>query len=121
MTSFFCAIIALAFCLQLVPSAEANAATPFLEGTKVGESATHRCTIVPMGFDDEHEYFTLVVRSDTSITYGIKAKAKFGVVDISKVVESGRNPSVTAKLIKLDYHKTKPLANVEVEITKISD
>ena len=117
----FHALASAAVSLMLVQSAAANAATPFLEGTKVGESATHRCSIIPMGFDDEFEYFTLVVSSDTRITYGIKAKAKIGVVDVSKVVVSGRSPSVTATLLKMDYHKTKPIANVEVEITKVTE
>ena len=106
--------------LFLIQSAAADAATPFLENTKIGESATHRCIVIPMGFDDEYESFTLVVQSDTRITYGIKAKAKIGVVDLSKMV-SGRYPSVTATLIKKEFHRTKQIVNAEVEITEVSD
>ena len=107
--------------LLLIRSAAADAATPFLENTKIGESVTHRCAMIPTGFDKEYEYFTLVVQSDTRVTYGIKAKAKIGVVDVSKEIDFGRYPEVTAKLIKLEFHKTKPIANVEVEITKVAD
>ena len=79
----------------------ANAWTPFVENLKVGESATHSCVVVSSGFDKEWEYFTVIVHSDTGDVYGLRSRAKPGVVDLDKLNGFGayKPCEVTAKLL----------------------
>ena len=99
----------------------ANAWTPFVENLEVGKTATHHCKVIPSGFDKEWEYFTVVVHSDTGMTYGLRGKAKPGVVDLDKIqgLFGSRSCKVTAKLLKREGHKSGRLVSVELEISAV--
>ena len=100
------------------PLALANAWTPFVENMVVGQTATHRCEIVPSGFDKDWEYFTVIVHSDTGDVYGLHAKAKPGVVDLD-LVRRQEPCNITAKLLKVTAHKTKRIVTADLEISRV--
>ncbi|MFT5470558.1 MAG: hypothetical protein ACI8UO_005687 [Verrucomicrobiales bacterium] len=114
-------VLILAISALVACQVSANSFTPFVENMEIGETATRFCNVVPSGFDEDWEYFTLIVHSDGGAVFGVRGRAKPGAVKLDPIHEAGGSIifNVTAKLLKRTFHESKNLVNIEVQIERV--